>query len=128
MVKAESGETPVGRVTVSGCGDSGGGARGRRIVKREPRPGSLSHSIFPAVRTNDSLCNRQTQSTALRFAGWRGSEKSLVYSWKVFFGDSDTLILEADTNIILLRESDFDFRTRRRILDCIVEEDQKELA
>src|SRR5881628_2269706 len=64
----------------------------------------------------------------MAFAGGSGAKESLEDPRKIFFGDSDSLILETNPHIIMLSERDSYFRPWRGVLDGVIQKNQKQLA
>src|SRR5262249_53743345 len=69
------------------------------------------------------------QAAAMAFARGSSAKESLEDARKIFFGDTNSFVLETNAHIItLFSEREVDFRTERGILDGVIQKNQKQLA
>ena len=64
----------------------------------------------------------------MNFTGRRGPEKSFENAWQVLLGYTDPLILKPNAHVLMFFERNAQFGARRRVLDRIVEKNQKQLS
>ena len=64
----------------------------------------------------------------MAFARGSSAKESLEDARKIFFGDSDSFVLEPNPHIIIFGERDAHSRARRGVLDGVIQKDQKQLA
>ena len=79
---------------------------------------------------NDGLSDRQSQTSALGFAGTilSDTEKSLEDPGNMLVRDFDSLIMEPNQNVALRAQRDAQPGTGRGVFESVIDEDQKELA
>src|SRR5213593_2156080 len=64
----------------------------------------------------------------MAFAGRSSAKESLEDARKIFFGDSNSFVLETNPHIIIFGERDTHSRAWRGVLDGVIQKNQEQLA
>src|SRR5215469_18439384 len=93
---------------------------------------NLSSALYRATLSpHDRLGNSKSQSTTSRFARFRtrGAVEPFKNVRQVFAGNPHSLVMEGDSrSAIILFQSNVDRGVLGRILDSVIQEDQKQLT